>query len=188
MSYNLGNAKPLQEPFPVSSCVADVELDRVEFVESDGNQYLDFHYKVGEKYSLRDRRFPVKKENLSMMQRDGESLSQTEDRLIGETGRVFLHIGSKFCSDADINQVSGDSFKEFCTAYCALVNNECKGVKLYMKTVLNKAGYVSVPKAGRFLQNMSDGACTLSYTAKEKDMIANFGNKEGISVEADTSA
>ena len=183
--FSLKNAKPIQEPFPVAPNVAGVELDKVEFVEVDGNQYLDFYYRIGDKYSLRDRRFPVKKDNLKMMQRDGESLAQTEERLIAEAGRVYFHIASKFCTDTEINEIAGETFKEFCGAYCALVNTNCKGVKLYMKTVLNKGGYVSVPKAGRFLQNESDGVCTLSYTAKELQLIdAATKRNEGISVEA----
>lgn len=185
--YNLSKAKPLSEPFPVAACVSGVELDRVEFVEDNGNEYLDFYFKVGDKYSLRDRRFPVKKDNLRMMQRDGETLAQTEERLIAESGRVFHHIASKFATEDEIDAIQGENFKEFCTAYCKLINGNCSGVKLYMKTILNKSGYVAAPKAGRFLQNESDGVCTLSYTKKELELIDNATRKEGITVDADDS-
>lgn len=178
--YNLKNVSSVQEPFPVSCCNADVMLDKAEYVKAEnGNEYLDFYWTDG-KHSLRDRRFPVSKDNLSMMKREGETSQQTYERLIEESSRVYRLIASRFCSDQEVDSLGGNSFKEFAQSLADLLNKNSAGVKLYMKTVLNKAGYVSLPKAGRFLQNMSEGNCTLSYTKKELEMISNHGKTEGI--------
>jgi hypothetical protein len=178
--YKLKNVTDTQEPFLVSCCNEGVLLDKVEYVSTDdGKEYLDFYYKSGNR-ALRDRRFPVGKENLSMMRRDKESPSETFERLIDEASKVFRHIALKFCTNEEVDNLEGTDFASFCKSYSALVNSKCKGVELYLKTTINPKGYVAVPKAGRFLQNMSEGVCTLSYTEKEKKAIAANSKKEGI--------
>jgi hypothetical protein len=184
--YNLKNVSSVQEPFAVSCCNANVLLDKVEYVKTDdGKEYLDIYYTDG-KHSLRDRRFPVTKDNIPMMKRPGESDQQTFERLVEESSRVFRFIASKFCTNEQIDSLEGNSFKEFAINYANLVNAHCKGVPLYLKTVYNKNKYVAVPKAGRFLQNMSEGKCTLSYNEKEKDLIKLYGSEnEGITEVSD---
>ena len=178
--YKLKGVVDTQEPFLVSCCNEGVLLDKVEYVSTDdGKEYLDFYYKQGN-HSLRDRRFPVGKENLHMMKRDKESPSETFERLIDEASKVFRHIALRFCSNEDVDALEGTDFASFCKNYSALINSKCKGVELYLKTTINPKGYVAVPKAGRFLQNMSEGVCTLSYTEKEKKAIAANSKREGI--------
>ena len=173
----------MSESFPLSHCVAEVEIDRVEYTTSeDGKkEYLDIFYKRGDRGSLKDRRFAVTKESVAMFKRDGENPAQTEDRLKKELDKVLTHIASKVCNDDELGSIQADSFKEFCLAYAELINTHCAGVKLYMKTTM-KNGFVAAPKAGKFLQRMDDGMCALSYTENEKKALEREANgKEGVS-------
>lgn len=183
--YNLSNVSSVQEPFPVICCNANVYLDKMEYGKTDdGNEYLDIFYSDG-KHTVKDRRFAVTKKNLSMMQREGETLQVTFDRLVEEASRVYRFIAERFCTPEQIDTLGGNDFKEFAESFIKVVGPSSKNVPLYLKIVTNKAGYPSVPRAGRFLQNMEEGSCTLSYTKKELENNAKYAVNQGINEAAE---
>lgn len=179
--YNLKNVSSVQEPFPVICCNANVYLDKMEYGKTDeGNEYLDIFYTDG-KHTVKDRRFAVTKKNLGMMQREGETLQVTFDRLVEEASRVYRFIAERFCPPEEVDSLGGNDFKDFAENFMKIVGPRSKEVPLYLKIVVNKAGYPSVPRAGRFLQNMDEGSCTLSYTKKELENNKKYAVNEGIS-------
>lgn len=190
--FKLKDVTPVTEPFPVDCCNANVELERVELVtdSSNGGPYIDFFYTKDNRYSLRDRRFPVRTENLSMFQKEGETLAQTKERLENDMWRVLLHIASRILPEEELDKIEGDNFVDVAKKLVNALNAHCKGVMLYAKTTLNKNKFVAMPKAGRFLQRMDEGPCTLSYTPKELKDIEKYGSAapvEGVAEVSDTA-
>lgn len=175
--FNPDNLPKKTSPFPVRESVSDVQLRECTFVEGDGWQAIDFTWIIqsteGEQV-LNDRRFAVNEENI--FPRDDESIEDAIARAYANFNGILNHIGRKFVSEGALQGLTGDSFKEIADQYCPLINESCKGVMLYLKTIPNKKGYTQVAKYPRFCQLMSEGDSKLAYTPQETKIIENVDN------------
>jgi len=83
------------------------------------------------------------------------------------------HIITKFDIDFEVlkaQTAASTSFAEYATKYIALITPKLDGRLFYLKLV-EKNGYTNMPKYPKFLQPMSEGVCTLSFTAYENKQM-----------------
>lgn len=184
--------------FPVQCDVDQVTLDKCEYIaqnswEANSWEAIDFLYKRRGSV-LKDRMFSINPNGATA--RSWVEGDTVEDALEARTA-VFMtqlkHIATKFGITDEQLYALGElkTFKDLATAYCKMVNDKRKGVKMYCKTIRNQDGFTKLARGKNstmpFLQNMAEGDCTLHYTNFE---IANnelYGKPQNGAVKTDNS-
>lgn len=182
MNYGFGDdqVKSTSNPFPVAADVSDVEITNAKYVSGTKGttdwEAIEITY-TRKGTSINDRMFAINPDNVSVRPFIPED---TKEDAVADRIRIYnthlLHIATKLgLTVDDLNSCNTKTFKTLAEDYCKLINENCEGVKLYVKTIKD-GGY---PKISRntgntvpFLQCMSDGVCTLAYTAKEMATLA----------------
>lgn len=159
-------------PFPIGECISDCELSSCEFVDGGSWQAIDFTWirstDDGDQ-ELRDRRFAVNEDSITP--KSGESTEDAVQRAYANFNGIVKHIGSKFVEAEELSNIKGDNFREFATNYCEIINANCSGTKMYVKTLPNNNGYAKMSTYPRFCQTMESGDCELAYTPREKSIL-----------------
>lgn len=175
--YGFSNLEQTKVPFPVSECVKDVELASCSYGTHGDYEFIDFTYVrktedgIG---TLRDRMFSINESNINP---NPNIEGDTKEMALKRAGLQFVtrlkHIASKFgVSDDELKSLPNSSFAAMAKSYCNMVNANCEGIKMYCKTVKDKAGYTKMAKYPPFLQRMDAGDCELKYSASEVSSIA----------------
>lgn len=157
------------QPFPLSECVEDVTLEHCEYVGKDTWEAISFTFKK-DSLRLTANVFAVNEDNVKPY--EGLTLEDTIKKQYTAFNTKLWHIADAFKINRTTLQdacAGKNSFKAFADAYCEILNRDSVQHKVYLKTVLNKKGYVSLPNYPTFIQNMDD-ECSLRYSARE---IAN---------------
>lgn len=89
------------------------------------------------------------------------------------------HISTKFdATKEELEAATADSksFVDFSTKFIKFIKPRLDGRKMYMKTWNKDDKYTILPRYGNFLQLMSDGEITLSYSDYEKNEMKEISN------------
>lgn len=188
--YGFGEdqTKTTYNPFPVGEGVEDVEITGAKYscAENDSWEAIDISYtRAGT--TITDKMFAVKREGIRVRSFVPDD---TEEDAYADQVRTFntqlLHIASKLgLTREDLASCSTKNFASLAKDYCDMINKNCKGVKLYLKTTKDKNGYTKVCRntysATPFVQRMDSGECELKYTEKELVMLEdNKAPKNGV--------
>lgn len=73
----------------------------------------------------------------------------------------------------------GDSAKQTLINLCNLVEEKAEGERLYMKT-LRKGQWAKIPPYPGFLENMSNGSCSLTYSNAELEDVKSPEEKSSV--------
>lgn len=167
-------------PFPVSSCVNDVTLRecKMEELGTTGINAMMFYWERnvdGVNQVLRQSIIEINKENIldrasNNGQNGPEELEKQEIRFKSKITHICSGFGITKESIVE-NTSSVTSFKQLGSAICSLINNANTDQKFFMKTVVNKKGYVETAAFPNFIQKMSDGICNMKYSKYELEMI-----------------
>lgn len=167
-------------PFPVSACVDNVTLRecKMEELGSTGINAMMFYWERnvdGVNQVLRQSIIEINKENIldrasNNGQNGQEELEKQEIRFKSKISHICAGFG--ITKEAIVDATSSvTSFKQLGTAICALINAANTDQKFFMKTVVNKKGYVETAAFPNFIQSMSTGICNMKYSKYELEMI-----------------
>lgn len=193
-NYGFGEdqTKSTNTPFPAAKDVADVEITDCQYVtgEKDGRTWeaIDVTYTKGAA-SINDRIFAINLDDITPRPWvPGDTVEEAGANAIKTFNTQLLHIATKIgLTREDLSKCNMKTFKTMAEDYSKLILANCKGHKLYLKTVKQRNGDKIYTKVGRstsstmpFLQEMN-GECLLEYSDKEAQaMIANSAPQNGI--------
>lgn len=167
-------------PFPVSASVDNVILDDVQYVSGSDKrgqsfEAIDFFYKRelpdGTVQRVKDRMFCIDEGNITPS--PNQKIEEAIKAAYTSFNSRLLHIVSAFgVTREEIEERCGSAgnFRELATAYAEMLKERAEGITVWLKTLPDK-GFVRVANFPNFIQAMSDGECTLSYTTWEKGKI-----------------
>jgi hypothetical protein len=169
-------------PFPVGEKVDDVEITDCKYSSGQNKmgvpwEAIDVTYtRAGT--SINDRIFSINEDSITVRPwlKEDTVEAATEDAY-KTLNTQLLHIATKLgLTSDDLNKMDRSTFYTMANAYCSLIMDNCKGVKLYMKTIPD-GNYTRVARTSSsavpFLHRMGDGECTLKYTTSELGKIAS---------------
>jgi hypothetical protein len=181
-NYGFGEdqVKSSVNPFPVGDNVDNVEITDAKYScsENDTWESIDITY-TRNGTSITDRMFAVNPDNVQPRPyKENDTVEDATADRIKILNTQLYHVASKLgVTKAQLQGCDTSSFEALATDYCKLVNANCKGVKLWAKTIRDAKGYVKMARytgnTTPYLQRMDDGDCQLAYTQKE---VANMNS------------
>ena len=187
-------------PFPVAADVDNVIIQKVEYISDtsqSGNDYegIQFMFERNTKDGkslLKD--FIYKVNETQIFTRDGESEEDALKRMRNEFLKRLLHYASKYGATKEslaqataFQEGEAKTFENFANKFVAYFTGILDNRRLYVKTFMNKNGYTILPAFVPFLQEISEGACKMSYTKRElgklQEIRTNIANSSNNQVE-----
>jgi len=199
-NFNQAEEKEVKPIFPLGESVENVTIQSVDYVtgssEKGDYEVIDIVLKAPNGGELRDRIFPVNPQYVSVRSWiPGDTKEQALQDAYNRLMTRLLHYATKLGLTKEIlinywnEKLQGkNDFKSMAKLYAALMRKAMKDnpeVHLYVKSILDKNGYVKLPSySSGFLQRMDEGASKLSYTDRElSDNAARSKTPSGGSVD-----
>jgi len=165
--------------FPVSDCVSNVKVKKVEYYKEDAadkKNYecirIHYHRKVDNVLQVfTEQTLPLNVDTILGWENGSQELV---DEKAKEFNAKLLHVAKQYDVTKEELQekTMANSFAEFAQKYQNLLTPKLDDRLLYMKVMVNGSNYLETPKYPPFLQKMSTGDCTLSYSNYEKGLLA----------------
>lgn len=185
-------------PFPVSACVDHVTLRdcKLEELGTTGINAIILYWerKVGgTEQGLRQSIIEINKDNImDRASNNGKNGKEELDKEVIRFKSKLTHICGGFgISKEDVADAANTvkNFTELANTICNMIKENNTGQEFYMKTLVNKKGYVETAAFPNFIQNMDSGVCNMKYSKYELEMIERNRQPTGsVTTEASTGS